>query len=929
MWLTRQFEYPYWSTNSTFTSPGVCAAWNDPFNPIPYHDSGKSVITNGDVEITIHTEVVHPVWSVMGYITDTNSLGFMYSDAYFFLQTYVIRNLKNEPLTNLEFYQFLHSHGADEYGPYVNSTYCDAAFPDPLANYVPFNPVHRVGNFRYDITQWNGPKTSSSHVDFVGFSSTVEPDWIDNSMYRGHQGRPRDGTHVHIEDRVLNGKDRIYGEEVGGAMGWALGTLDPNESTSLTLAFLFGPQKETEKLVLGKTDDVEAGGCVGPGDTLTYTLQWQNVGTEDAQDAVLVDYLPKGVDYDPVLSLEPLVLDPNYNPADHTYTWHLGTIPAGSSGSRQLRVTVTERAEPGMPMRNRAVLTSSLGLVSAEWDTRVCCWSGEEVIYVDRRAKGADVGTRWRDAYTDLRRALARAAVGCGCEIWVAQGEYDPGRLPEETFVIPAGVRVYGGFAGNESSRQQRNPKKYKTILTDAADAERNETVVRMMNNSFLDGFTITGADNPEGPSYGIYGSGVDFSLANCIVENNADFGIRAINGNIILEWCYVRNNGSDGIRHSGEGYTLSMSNCWVMKQMRNGVFCQSSTPRIFNSIISESDLSEFGNAGVRMINPTNPPVLHNLTMAYNRNVGLSFVDNRTLSDPNDKDWPEVQNCILWYNNRGGEQVSGFGREHIYYSCIYDPNHPQGNFTPDGNGNISVEPKFAYEDPNNVRILYDSPCKDAGNPYLEYEGQTDMDHQERVYGAAVDMGAYEVHCEDISNPLDWNADGLVNFFEFSSFAHAWLSRDPNDPSITDPNLVDPNDFIGWNPVWDLNGNYAVGLSDLILFTNETPWLWKACWLDIEQIQGMGSGGGDMLLMGGDFMGLKDMQSASEAIEQPEVSIEGRISHLQEAIAFLERIWREDPEMQKDIDAEVWKNFMDTVYQGLLELQADSVRREQE
>lgn len=58
-------------------------------------------------------------------------------------------------------------------------------------------------------------------------------------------------------------------------------------------------------------------------------------------------------------------------------------------------------------------------------------------------------------------------------QIWVAHGTYDPGRLADTSFVIPAGVSVYGGFAGYETIRDQRNPKKYQTILTGAADAEQ------------------------------------------------------------------------------------------------------------------------------------------------------------------------------------------------------------------------------------------------------------------------------------------------------------------------------------------------------------------------------------------------------------------------------------------------------------------------
>lgn len=165
---------------------------------------------------------------------------------------------------------------------------------------------------------------------------------------------------------------------------------------------------------------------------------------------------------------------------------------------------------------------------------------------------------------------------------------------------------------------------------------------------------------------------------------------------------------------------------------------------------------------------------MHNTTFAHNKNVGISFADNGTVSDPNDKDWPDVQNCILWHNNKGESQFTGFGKQRFYYSCIYDPNNPEGNLNPDINYNFTANPQFAYLDPNNVHILYDSPCKDAGNPSLSYDDQVDMDGKERVYGMAVDIGAYEINCEEISNELDFNADGLVNLVEFNSLSLAWL-----------------------------------------------------------------------------------------------------------------------------------------------------------
>jgi hypothetical protein len=268
-----------------------------------------------------------------------------------------------------------------------------------------------------------------------------------------------------------------------------------------------------------------------------------------------------------------------------------------------------------------------------------------------------------------------------------------------------------------------------------------------MGDETLLDGVTVTGA---AFLGHGVYGYEVDFMIEKCIIGNNVSYGIHAVDSNVTARWCTIKNNGLYGIRHAGEGYTLTVENCWIMKNMQYGIYCQNSTPYVLNSIVSESDLNEAGSAGIRMFNPANVPVLYNNTFAHNKNVGISFTDNGTINDPND--YPDVQNCILWYNNAGGEQFAGFSTEYVYHSCVYDPNDPNGiNLTPDVNYNISANPLFAYYDPNNVHITYGSPCKDAGNPAMSYDDQVDMDSRVRVLGTTVDIGAYEIDCEDIAN----------------------------------------------------------------------------------------------------------------------------------------------------------------------------------
>lgn len=94
-----------------------------------------------------------------------------------------------------------------------------------------------------------------------------------------------------------------------------------------------------------------------------------------------------------------------------------------------------------------------------------------EIIYVNAAATGANDGTSWTNAYLDLQDALDEAAVRCidtPCEIWVTAGTYKPDRLtgdPLASFQLVSNVGIYGGFAGWETERDQRDYILNETIL--------------------------------------------------------------------------------------------------------------------------------------------------------------------------------------------------------------------------------------------------------------------------------------------------------------------------------------------------------------------------------------------------------------------------------------------------------------------------------
>ena len=154
----------------------------------------------------------------------------------------------------------------------------------------------------------------------------------------------------------------------------------------------------------------------------------------------------------------------------------------------------------------------------------------QQVLFVDADATGANDGSAWVDAFTDLKDALEAALPGD--EIWVAEGTYKP-VVPVDSanvtdperdvrFQLKSGVGLYGGFAGTETERDQRDVQAYPTILSgdllgndndivnpdEPTRAENSWHVVKagdanigpVDSTTVLDGFTITGGNANELP---------------------------------------------------------------------------------------------------------------------------------------------------------------------------------------------------------------------------------------------------------------------------------------------------------------------------------------------------------------------------------------------------------------------------------------------
>ena len=669
MWLTDEFIYPNWPTESNFVMDTWFSRWNDPYNPVNNYDTGQSIIKNNEVEVTIDYEVVDinevGWWSPLVYGTPNEPNQVAKSERYLFLQTYTIKNIKaSGNITGLEFYQMLHSHGDDDYGAVVHSTYETLDINDPLENYTPYNPVHTIGNFRYDITQWNNiddPSASANHTDWVGFSCAVEPNMYECGYFPGHSSKPQSGTHISIEERNLDSNDYSYGE-TAGAMGWYLPDIGPDETTSITVAFMFGTTEWPFPTILTKANADPNNDCVYPWNMidenyLTFEVCYDANGYA-LDDVNIIDYLPIEVDY---YSSNPNgTYDPNAGTAG-TVTWAIGDLSESDSNCIELVTKVNYYAKPGGIFTNEVRMESSEGICAeAATDVNVCYDGyGMSIIYVDKDANDPNSfnnGRSWDNAYTDLRDAFTGAESGGASvtAIWVAEGRYKPvwdmgddQSYKNETFALLENVGLLGHFAGNEDNPSDRNfsDPNNETILEGQIGESVSYAVYDVLKadnieNAILDGFTVRGAYSGSG----IYLNASKVSIVNCKFKSNRNYGVEAYYfSEPDIHNCLFMDNSSQGIRVT--------SSCEPIVSYCTFDGNDTTTQGIYMGGITKLDVEDSvfkDHTGDGIDGDNGQLTLTNCTFEGNNDNGLELGDVTTT----------VTNCSIKNSNDNGIQAS-------------------------------------------------------------------------------------------------------------------------------------------------------------------------------------------------------------------------------------------------------------------------------
>ena len=395
------------------------------------------------------------------------------------------------------------------------------------------------------------------------------------------------------------------------------------------------------------------------------------------------------------------------------------------------------------------------------------------VIYVDDDASPSGNGQTWGTAYKYLQDAIADA--NSSDEIWVAEGTYKADANStnsggtgerEATFQLINGVAIYAGFAGGESTLDERDWQNNETILSgdlngdDVGFTNNGENSYHVVtgsgtnNTAVLDGFTITagnanGGVFPDWVGGGMWNDSGSPTVMNCTFSGNSAQGGSGGRGGGMY------NNSSSPI----------LTNCTFSGNSAfdgGGMFNVGGSPTLTNCTF----IGNSADNGGGMYNWGSSPTVTNCTFSGNSAAGGGGMFNNNSS-------PTLTNCILW----GNTASSG---AQIYGSAIVTYSDVQGGWG--GTGNIPDDPLFigpngldgipgtADDEDDNVHLRGWSPCINASDPAGNYTGQVDLDGQPRVAYGRVDMGADEVF------PIagDFEPDGDVDLIDFSIFANNYL-----------------------------------------------------------------------------------------------------------------------------------------------------------
>lgn len=400
------------------------------------------------------------------------------------------------------------------------------------------------------------------------------------------------------------------------------------------------------------------------------------------------------------------------------------------------------------------------------------------IIFVNLKAKGINNGSSWNDAYTNLQTAISNAQTGD--EIWVAKGTYRPTSGTDRTvsFVLKNGVKMYGGFSGDETSISQRDLKNNITELSGDLGTQGNNSdntyhVVDISNttgSSVLDGFSITNGNAEvytQRNGGGIYSNQSSAILSNLIIaDNRAQYGggIYSINSQLEISKVLFQGNYAE---EDGGGIYNNSSSPTILDVTFNSNYAASEGGAIHNYDHSNSFITNTTfNANYAKLGGA----IYNI---YNSNptlTGVSFLSNAAYegggiySRYNSN--PTVEQAVF-KNNAARNSGAGIYNNGSNNSTVVANSLFEGNISPYGAG--------VYNDSSAATVVNSTFTKNQS-----------------LFGAAIRTRGTQL--PSVTNSIFWHnnsiVDGSIIANQANSNANTVISNSIVEGGYSGSNIID-------------------------------------------------------------------------------------------------------------------------------------------
>jgi len=342
------------------------------------------------------------------------------------------------------------------------------------------------------------------------------------------------------------------------------------------------------------------------------------------------------------------------------------------------------------------------------------------ILFVDKNTTNTDLsGDSWATAIKELYIAIGQAQSDQNIkQIWVAKGTYFPSNTGDRFsfFKLPSGVKLIGGFAGTETSAEDRNLTLHKTILSGDLFQNDQDNYFGNYDNSLhilylknvndqtlVDGFTFTSGcsngisftdemDDKKGPAIYNYNSLAE--IRNCVFTKN------------LAEY-----DGA-GVYSTG-GSHVKITNCLFYENKANY------GAAILNTANSSSDILHS-----TFVNNVAADAGRGAAI-YNQNSPAGF----------------LRNSIVWNNTPNGQIINENSA-----SFVIKDNIISGGFNDDDETNniYNLNPVFISEVTRDFHLANGSPAMGKGDvTIIPVSLKKDLASNVRILGQAPDLGAYE------------------------------------------------------------------------------------------------------------------------------------------------------------------------------------------